>query len=95
MAESARGTKNNASGPCTSERRSHVHAAVPVEAHRRARMAAFKSGLSFRSYLAKLLMMAEPIGQEVAEAPKEPSDQAALGNANGNEQGQPISNRDE
>jgi hypothetical protein len=69
---------------------SHLHVVVPLEAHRHARIQAVKSGLLLKSYLAKLLMTAEPIGQPVAEAPKEPSTQVAPGNAEENGRGNGI-----
>jgi len=41
---------------------------VPVEARRRARIAAIKSGLPFRVYVAQLLLQAKPVRTEQADA---------------------------
>ena len=65
----------------TKEELSHLHVVIPLEAHRRARIMATRSGLLLKNYLAKLLMSAEPIGETAAEVPKEPSVQVAQGNA--------------
>ncbi len=39
-----------------------LHMLVPVEARRRAKLAAIASGLSFRDYVTQLLYQAEPVG---------------------------------
>lgn len=64
---------------CTKEPLSHLHVVVPEAAHRQAKVAAAKSGIPFKLYMAKLLMTAEPIGQLGLEAPKEPSTDVAQG----------------
>lgn len=60
---------------------SHLHVVIPLEAHRRARIMAVRSGMLLKSYLAELLMQAEPLGPTLDDAPKEPVAQAAQGMA--------------
>jgi hypothetical protein len=69
--------------PCTPGGHIHLHAVIPVEAHTRARIAALKSGLSFRSYLAKLLMSAEPLDSQVDAARAEPGHDVPDGSGRG------------
>ena len=64
---------------CNKEPLSHLHVVVPEAAHRQAKVAAAKSGIPFKTYMAKLLLTAEPIGQLAVEAPKEPITNAAEG----------------
>ncbi len=40
---------------------SHLHVVVPLEGHKRARIAAMQSGLSFKLYMSFLLMSAKPL----------------------------------
>lgn len=54
---------------------SHLHVVIPVEAHRRARLMAVRSGMLLKSYLARFLMTAEPIGEVTVDAPKEPHEE--------------------
>ncbi len=63
----------------TKEPVSHLHVVVPVSAHRQARIAAVKSGMSFKLYIARLLLSAEPISDTALEAPTKPSTDAAQG----------------
>lgn len=51
----------------TKEPLSHLHVVVPETAHRHAKVAAAKSGIPFKLYMARLLMTAEPIGQLVLQ----------------------------
>lgn len=41
-----------------------LHMLVPVEARRRAKLAAIASGLSFRDYVTHLLSQAQPVSHE-------------------------------
>ena len=59
----------------------HLHVVIPVEARQRIRLMAVKSRMTLKSYLARLLMSAEPIGEIAVQAPKEHKLQSAGGTA--------------
>ena len=65
--------------PSTRERQSHLHVVVPLEAHVRARIAAMESGMPFKTYMARLLMLAKPINPTTQEASSEPKSDSVTG----------------
>ncbi|MGA2257235.1 MAG: hypothetical protein ABSG53_21480 [Thermoguttaceae bacterium] len=66
-------------GPGTKERLRSLNCLVPITALRRAKVAAAESGLPFKLYMARLLMMAKPMCSTTEEAPSEPAERVADG----------------